>query len=191
LSSTGNSNCRSTQTNDSNHQCTIVGVFVPGSDVKKGLKGRNITARGNALGKSRKNKSAPQNWGANKHSIQTDAGDSVPPGKLVSGIHSTSRPRTPNDNPFIELFFGTVKTARSWPGRFPANDIESVRDYFEQYFHWYNTRHFHSGIDYLHPADKHAGLEDQIIKEREKQLTNQRNARKMYWLNQQLTGSSL
>ena len=102
-----------------------------------------------------------------------------------------SRPRTPNDNPFIESFFGTVKTARSWPGRFPANDIESVRDYFEQYFHWYNTRHFHSGIDYLHPADKHAGLEDQIIKERENQLTNQRNARKMYWLNQQLTGSSL
>ena len=38
---------------------------------------------------------------------------------------------------------------------------------------------------------KVAGLEDQIIKEREKQLTNQRNARKMYLLNQQLTGSSL
>ena len=102
-----------------------------------------------------------------------------------------SRPRTPNDNPFIESFFGTVKTAQSWPGCFPANGIETVCEYFEKYFNWYNTRHFHSGINYLHPADKHAGLEDQIIKERENQLTNQRNARKMYWLNQQLTGSSL
>ena len=114
--------------------------------------------------------------------------------KMFIDLHmpqTFSRPRTPNDNPFIESFFGTVKTAQSWPGCFPANGIETVCEYFEKYFNWYNTRHFHSGINYLHPADKHAGLEDQIIKERETQLTNQRNARKMYWLNQQLTGSSL
>ena len=102
-----------------------------------------------------------------------------------------ARPHTPDDNPFIESLFGTIKSAPSWPNRFPANDIIFVRSYFDNYFHWYNTQHFHSGIQYLHPADKHAGLEEQIIRERESQLTNQRNARKMYWLNQKLTGSSL
>lgn len=102
-----------------------------------------------------------------------------------------TRPRTPDDNPYIESLFGTMKTAPSWPRKFPPNDIMSVRSYVDHYFHWYNTHHFHSGIQYLHPADKHAGLEQQILAERSLQLTNQYNARKMYWLNQKLTGSSL
>jgi transposase InsO family protein len=101
-----------------------------------------------------------------------------------------ARPRTPNDNPYIESLFGTVKTAPEYPGWFPADDIAAARDYFERYFHWYNTCHYHSRIGYVHPIDKHEGHADIIIKERKKKLTIQMKKRKIYWSTKQtLTGS--
>ena len=87
-----------------------------------------------------------------------------------------ARPRTPNDNPFIESAFGTVKTAPSYPGRFL--DREEAIGYFERYFHWYNTEHLHSGIDYVTPDQCHRGLRDQIVAERKQKLEAQRRLRK-------------
>ena len=92
-----------------------------------------------------------------------------------------ARPRTPNDNPFIESLFSTVKTAPEYPGWFPADDINTARDYFERYFLRYNTNHYHSRIGYVHPVDKHEGRADTIIKERKFQLILQREKRKLYW----------
>lgn len=94
-----------------------------------------------------------------------------------------ARPRTPNDNAFIESFFGTVKTDTKWPGWFPVNDRDAVYEYFEKYFYWYNYKHFHSGIQYLHPIDKHNQREEEILKKRQDSLTKQRNMRKMFWKN--------
>jgi putative transposase len=87
-----------------------------------------------------------------------------------------ARPRTPNDNPFIESAFGTVKTAPGYPGRFLDRD-DSVR-YFERYFQWYNTEHLHSGIDYVTPEQSHLGLRDRIVSERRAKLGEQRRLRK-------------
>ena len=92
-----------------------------------------------------------------------------------------ARPRTPNDNPFIESLFSTVKTAPEYPGWFPADDINTARDYFQRYFLWYNSNHYHSRIGYVHPVDKHEGRADTIIKERKFQLILQREKRKLYW----------
>ncbi len=101
-----------------------------------------------------------------------------------------ARPRTPNDNPFIESLFSTVKTAPEYPGWFPADDIMAAKEYFERYFQWYNMCHYHSRIGYVHPVDKHKGHADLIIKERKKQLTTQREKRKLYWSTKHtLTGS--
>jgi putative transposase len=94
-----------------------------------------------------------------------------------------ARPRTPNDNAYIESFFGTVKTNVKWPGWFPANNSDTVYDYFKKYFYWYNYKHFHSGIHYMHPIDKHNQKEDEIIKKRKDNLTQQRNKRKIFWKN--------
>ena len=55
-----------------------------------------------------------------------------------------ARPRTPNDNPFIESAFSTVKRAPDYPGQFLDNDQSSA--YFKVYFTWYNTEHYHSGV---------------------------------------------
>jgi putative transposase len=87
-----------------------------------------------------------------------------------------ARPRTPNDNPFVESAFGTAKTAPGYPGRFL--DLEDSVRYFERYFQWYNNEHLHSGIDYVTPEQCHMGLRDQIVSERRAKLDTQRRLRK-------------
>jgi putative transposase len=87
-----------------------------------------------------------------------------------------ARPRTPNDNPFVESIFGTVKTAPQYPGRF-LDQTDGI-GYFERYFPWYNTEHLHSGIDYVTPDQCHRGLRDQIVAERKKKLAAQQQLRK-------------
>ena len=92
-----------------------------------------------------------------------------------------ARPRTPNDNPFIESLFSSVKTSPDYPGWFPSRTIQVAGDYFDQYFRWYNYEHFHSGIGYIHPIDKHEGRAEAILKKRKESMTNQRRLRKLYW----------
>ncbi|MBW2543898.1 MAG: transposase [Deltaproteobacteria bacterium] len=87
-----------------------------------------------------------------------------------------ARPRTPNDNPFVESLFGTIKTNHQYPGRF--RDCAEACKYFGPYFHWYNTEHLHSGIDYVTPEQCHQGLREQIVDERKAKLKKQRVLRK-------------
>ena len=87
-----------------------------------------------------------------------------------------ARPRTPNDNPFIESAFSTVKRAPAYPGRFLDKD-EAIA-YFTRYFTWYDTEHYHSGIDYVTPQQAHQGLRQKIVKQRLiKKLSQQRRRR--------------
>jgi transposase InsO family protein len=99
-----------------------------------------------------------------------------------------SRPRTPNDNPFVESLLGTVKTAPVYPGWFPYDDESVVQEYFGKYFPWYNNEHYHSRIGYVTPVQKHMGQAEAIIAERKRQLTNQKEIRKLYWSSRMLTG---
>ena len=87
-----------------------------------------------------------------------------------------ARPRTPNDNPFVESLFSTVKRAPQYPGRFL--DRREAVEYFGQYFPWYNKEHLHSGIDYVTPDQCHLGLRDRIVSRRKTDLKNQRLFRK-------------
>ena len=87
-----------------------------------------------------------------------------------------ARPRTPNDNPFVESLFSTVKTAPEYPGRFM--DRKQAVEYFTRYLPWYNNEHLHSGIDYVTPEQCHQGLGDQIIAKRRTNLKNQLHFRK-------------
>ena len=87
-----------------------------------------------------------------------------------------ARPRTPNDNPFIESAFSTVKRAPQYPGRFLDDGLAVI--YFEGYFDWYNNEHYHSGIDYVTPQQAHAGLRGKIVKERLRLQRAQRDKRR-------------
>ena len=87
-----------------------------------------------------------------------------------------ARPRTPNDNPFIESAFSTVKRAPEYPGRF-LDDGQAIT-YFERYFTWYDTEHYHSGIDYVTPQQAHEGLRQKIVDQRRRQKLSQRRRRR-------------
>ena len=87
-----------------------------------------------------------------------------------------ARPRTPDDNPFVESLFGTVKTAPQYPGRFL--DREEAIAYFTRYFSWYNHEHFHSGIDYVTPEQCHTGLREAIVARRKEKFQQQQHLRK-------------
>jgi len=108
------------------------------------------------------------------------------------GIEQTfARRRTPNDNPFIESLFSTIKTSPVYPGWFPAGNVLPVQQYFTRYFNWYDHEHYHSRIGYVTPVQKHTGQAERILTVRKKQLTAQRQERTKYWLSQPLTGSGL
>jgi len=87
-----------------------------------------------------------------------------------------ARPRTPNDNPFIESLFGAIKRAPQYPGRFL--DLDDAIQYFGRYVPWYNFDHYHSKIDYVTPDQCHRGLRDTIVSSRNQKLQQQRQLRK-------------
>lgn len=86
-----------------------------------------------------------------------------------------SRPRTPNDNPFVEAFFRTAKYHPEFPDRF--EDPAKAEAYFSVFFAWYNNSHLHSGIGFVPPALKHAGQADRILRVRRARLDEARSRR--------------
>jgi hypothetical protein len=85
-------------------------------------------------------------------------------------------PRPPHDNPVIESAFSTVKRAPEYPGRFLDDD--QAKAYFSRYFTWYDTEHYHSGIDYVTPQQAHDGLRPTIVAQRRVKKLAQRRRRR-------------
>ncbi len=68
---------------------------------------------------------------------------------------SHSRPHVPNDNPYSEAQFKTLKYHATFPGRFGS--LEDAQTYCRAFFQWYNTMHRHSGLGMHTPHDVHTG----------------------------------
>jgi putative transposase len=66
---------------------------------------------------------------------------------------SHSRPHVSDDNPYSEAQFKTLKYRPDFPERFGC--IEDARTHCQQFFHWYNTTHRHSGIAFMTPEVVH------------------------------------
>ena len=79
---------------------------------------------------------------------------------------SFSRPRTSNDNPYIESFFKTLKYDSGYPVRF--KDIKYAREWMANFVNWYNTEHLHSSIGYVTPEQMRNGSAKDIFKKRNK-----------------------
>ncbi len=77
-----------------------------------------------------------------------------------------ARPRTPNDNPQVEALFSTVKNVPQYPGRFSS--LAEAEAYFEEFFDWYNNKHYHTGIGMVTPQDRHTGKDVIILAERKR-----------------------
>lgn len=68
---------------------------------------------------------------------------------------SHSRPHVSDDNPFSEAAFKTLKYSPLFPTRFGS--LEEAEAFCQEYFAWYNTRHHHTGLALLTPAQVHYG----------------------------------
>lgn len=86
-----------------------------------------------------------------------------------------ARPRTPNDNPFVESLFATTKGALDYPGTF-RDDVEAII-YFTAYFDFYNNVRLHGKIGYVTPVQRHCGKDKAILALRAKRLANARRMR--------------
>ncbi len=77
---------------------------------------------------------------------------------------SHSRPYTSNDNPFSESQFRTLKYRPDFPQRFGS--LQDSRTHCQTFFQWYNTQHYHTGIEMLTPEMVHYGKAQEILDNR-------------------------
>jgi len=113
---------------------------------------------------------AAQHVTCDQLAIHADRGTSMtskPVAMLLADLGVTkshSRPHVPDDNPYSESQFKTLKHHPTFPDRFGS--IHDARSFCQGFFGWYNDQHYHSGIALLTPADVHYGRAAQIINAR-------------------------
>lgn len=78
---------------------------------------------------------------------------------------SFSRPSVSNDNPYSESLFGTLKYTSAYPSK-PFDRIEEARSWVLEFVQWYNCEHRHSGLKFVTPAERHQGIDAQILERR-------------------------
>lgn len=81
---------------------------------------------------------------------------------------SHSRPSVSNDNPYSEAHFKTMKYRPSYPECFGS--LLDARGWAQDFFHWYNCEHHHSGIGLLTPYSVHYGQAAEILQKRQNVL---------------------
>ena len=79
-----------------------------------------------------------------------------------------SRPHVSDDNPYSEAQFKTLKYRPDFPERFGS--IEDARAHCQQFFHWYNIAHCHSGIGFMTPQTVHSGHAPALFEQRAQTL---------------------
>jgi len=79
-----------------------------------------------------------------------------------------TRPYTPDDNPYSEAHFKTMKYRPDFPDRFAS--MSAAHQWARPFFEWYNHEHRHSGLALLTPAMVHYGLVEQIQAQRQQIL---------------------
>jgi len=95
-------------------------------------------------------------------------------------ISSYSRPRVSNDNPYSEALFRTLKYRGDWPSS-GFDSLDNARDWVQHFVDWYNNDHKHSQLNFISPAERHAGLDKEILQARHQVLENARKASPNRW----------
>ena len=95
-------------------------------------------------------------------------------------VPSFSRPRVSDDNPFAESLFRTLKYRPNYPVAGFAT-IDDARRWVASFVHWYNHEHQHGGIGFVTPADRHHGLDLEILAARRGVYARARRRRPERW----------
>ena len=70
-----------------------------------------------------------------------------------------------NDNPYSESLFRTLKYCPQWPKDGFA-DLDAARSWIRDFMRWYNHEHRHSRIRFVTPAERHRGVDQQVLARR-------------------------
>ena len=81
---------------------------------------------------------------------------------------SHARPHVPDDNPYSEAQFKTLKYHPTFPDQF-ASPAEA-RSWARAFFAWYNHEFYHSSLGLLTPASVHYGQAQVILSQRQQVL---------------------
>ena len=106
--------------------------------------------------------------------LHSDRGSSMrskPVALLLADLGVTkthSRPYVPNDNPYSESQFKTLKYRPDFPGRFAS--LTHTRQWARPLFRWYNHEHHHSGLGLMTPATVHYGQAEAVQAQRQQVL---------------------
>jgi putative transposase len=104
--------------------------------------------------------------------LHSDNGSPMKGATLLATLHtlgvvpSFSRPSVSNDNPYSESLFRTLKYRPEYPEEVFA-DLLSARAWVGWFVDWYNHEHLHSAIQFVTPAQRHAGHDPEILARRE------------------------
>lgn len=79
---------------------------------------------------------------------------------------SFSRPRVSNDNAYAESVFRTCKYRPNYPSK-PFSSLEEARVWVQKFVTWYNEAHRHSGLKFVTPMERHDGVAQAILRQRE------------------------
>ena len=79
---------------------------------------------------------------------------------------SLSRPAVSNDNPYSESLFKTLKYRPKYPLK-PFAGVSEARDWVTGLVEWYNHEHRHSAIRFVTPAQRHEGLDEDLLNNRQ------------------------
>lgn len=112
-----------------------------------------------------------EGYSKNQVYLHSDNGSPMKGATMLATLHmlgispSNSRPSVSNDNPYSESLFKTVKYCPYYPTK-PFNELIDARRWMIEFVEWYNHTHRHSGIQYVTPAQRHAGLDKAILAKR-------------------------
>ncbi|MGR8935204.1 MAG: IS3 family transposase, partial [Gammaproteobacteria bacterium] len=95
-------------------------------------------------------------------------------------VPSFSRPSVSNNNPYSESLFGTLKYTPSYPAQ-PFDGLDAARAWVQGFVQWYNHQHRHSGIRFVTPAERHQGLDQDILAARKRVYETAKQQRPERW----------
>jgi transposase InsO family protein len=112
--------------------------------------------------------------GVKRHcvTLHSDNGSPMKGATLLATLHklgvipSFSRPSVSNDNPYSESLFRTLKYRPEYPEEVFAS-LHGARTWVRWFVDWYNNEHLHSSIQFVTPAQRHAGHDADILAHRE------------------------
>ncbi len=98
-------------------------------------------------------------------------------------VRSASRPGVSSDNAYSESLFRTLKYVPYYPQE-PFEDIVEARRWVEGFVGWYNDVHLHSGIRFVTPSQRHAGLDKEILSRRNEVYREAKRKNPLRWSRQ-------